>query len=73
MTTSQREILVRLAFAVFAVAALTLGGFAFAGNDTYQYDSLGRLVSVTYADGSSISYTYDSAGNRTAITQTAAP
>ena len=41
--------------------------------DTYSYDALGRLVSVTFADGSSITYAYDSAGNRTTLTQTAAP
>lgn len=31
----------------------------------YSYDSLGRLTSVTYSDGSVVRYTYDSAGNRT--------
>ena len=73
MSCSQREVIFRLAVVVFAVAALALSGFAFAGNDTYQYDAYGRLVSVTYADGSTISYTYDPAGNRTVLTQTSAP
>lgn len=41
--------------------------------DTYSYDALGRLISVTFADGSSITYAYDSAGNRATLTQTAAP
>ena len=30
----------------------------------YDYDSLNRLTNVTYANGSTISYTYDAAGNR---------
>lgn len=31
---------------------------------SYTYDSLRRLIRVTYADGSVIRYTYDAAGNR---------
>ena len=31
---------------------------------TYAYDSLNRLTNVNYGNGSVISYTYDSAGNR---------
>lgn len=34
----------------------------------YSYDGAGRLVSTTYADGTVVSYTLDSAGNRTAVT-----
>ncbi len=30
---------------------------------TYSYDAAGRLVSVTYSNGSTISYMYDKAGN----------
>jgi YD repeat-containing protein len=33
----------------------------------YTYDSLNRLVKVVYADGTSIAYAYDAAGNRTSI------
>jgi YD repeat-containing protein len=33
---------------------------------TYAYDALGRLASVVYGNGTTISYTYDAAGNRTA-------
>lgn len=35
---------------------------------TYNYDSLNRLASVTYDNGQSITYTYDSAGNRLTMT-----
>lgn len=31
--------------------------------ENYTYDTAGRLTSVTYDDGSSITYTYDAAGN----------
>jgi uncharacterized protein (TIGR03437 family) len=30
---------------------------------TYSYDAAGRLASITYANGSTISYTYDKSGN----------
>ncbi len=30
---------------------------------TYKYDKLNRLVEVKYEDGTTITYTYDSAGN----------
>ena len=31
--------------------------------DTYTYDEAGRLTAVTYAGGSTITYSYDLAGN----------
>ena len=31
--------------------------------ETYSYDAVGKLTSVTYDDGSSITYNYDNAGN----------
>lgn len=36
-----------------------------AGTESYGYDALGRLVTVTHAEKSTESYTYDAAGNRT--------
>ena len=56
----------------FLAGALAIGALSFSasaaaatGSATYSYDDLGRLVSVTYSDGSVISITYDAAGNRT--------
>jgi YD repeat-containing protein len=39
------------------------------GATMYTYDALGRLSSVTYSNGKTITYTYDAAGNRTQVTQ----
>ena len=40
-------------------------GTGSASTTTYAYDELGRLTSVTYANGYSMAYLYDAAGNRT--------
>lgn len=47
--------------AVFSTSSAT------AGNTTYQYDALGRVVKVTYPDAKQICYAYDAAGNRTQV------
>ncbi|QID19929.1 RHS repeat protein [Nitrogeniibacter mangrovi] len=46
---------------------------AFAGDATYSYDTLGRLVQVVYSDGTTVTYSYDAAGNRTNVVVTGAP
>jgi len=43
-----------------------VGFSAQAGTIAYTYDALGRLATVTYSDGTVITYSYDAAGNRTA-------
>lgn len=52
-------------FALAAIAAYPL--ISAAGTDTFEYDELGRLKKVTYANGTSTTYTLDAAGNRTAL------
>lgn len=37
---------------------------------TYEYDALGRVTKITYDNGSLVVYTYDAAGNRTAVIAT---
>lgn len=43
-------------------------GIESAWSVTYDYDSLGRVRTATYADGTTIEYQYDVAGNRTSYT-----
>jgi YD repeat-containing protein len=43
----------------------TFEAFAASGGASYTYDTLGRLIQVTYDNGTTITYTYDAAGNRT--------
>ena len=38
------------------------------GTTTWTYDQLGRMTSVTNADGSQVEYTYDALGNRLTVT-----
>jgi len=37
----------------------------FASSATYTYDAAGRILTVQYDDGQSLTYTYDNVGNRT--------
>lgn len=60
MTSTLRHVLATVSFVVIAGAA-----HAAAGTESYAYDARGRLISVTYPDGSTIGYAYDAAGNRT--------
>lgn len=52
------------------IAGLALGVSPAAGQETvqYGYDALGRVVAVTYGNGTTITYTYDMAGNRLEVT-----
>ena len=54
-----------------ATAVLASTGAAAAGNVQYIYDALGRVRTVTYSNGTVVTYAYDAAGNRTVVTTTA--
>jgi YD repeat-containing protein len=58
--------------AALTLAALLLASAvpSFAASASYTYDALGRLVQVTYDNGTIIVYAYDAAGNRTTKTIT---
>ena len=37
---------------------------------TFTYDNLGRLVSILYFDGKTVTFSYDTCGNRTSVVST---
>jgi YD repeat-containing protein len=39
----------------------------------YSYDALGRLTGVTYANGTTIIFSYDANGNRVSVVTTCGP
>lgn len=56
--------------AVAAASVSVIGVSAHAGTVSYTYDELGRLKTVTYSTGVTITYSYDANGNRTAVVTT---
>jgi YD repeat-containing protein len=55
---------------LIAFVSVALPSEAASGTATYSYDALGRLVQVTYNNGTTIAYTYDTAGNRVSVVVT---
>lgn len=37
---------------------------------TYTFDSLGRIKTMTFANGKKVTYNYDKTGNRTSVVNT---
>lgn len=67
----------RLLIAAVALALASLSGASFpvrAATCTYDYDQLGRLISMICKNGGTtiltVTYSYDDAGNRTAQSKT---
>ncbi|MDK9716645.1 MAG: hypothetical protein OEL57_01910 [Trichlorobacter sp.] len=57
----------RMAFVLVLAGLIGSPAAADAVNASYRYDSLNRLIGVTYANGMSIGYSYDATGNLTRI------
>ena len=53
--------------ALMTAAALGTLQPAHAGQVSYQYDALGRVVRVVYPNGVIVEYTYDASGNRVTV------
>jgi YD repeat-containing protein len=51
-----------------AALGLALGPVPARAAETYQYDAMGRLTDVAYANGGSLHYAYDSNGNILSVT-----
>ena len=59
----QAMLLVRVAMIVILLALTAVPSHA--SGITYTYDALGRVITLTYDNGTQITYAYDAAGNRT--------
>lgn len=66
----RRGFLAQILAGVSGAALLSLRNNAFADTVTYTYDELGRVKTVVYSNGATITYEYDAAGNRTTLSQT---
>jgi YD repeat-containing protein len=71
---SDRHVSIRIPFRTVLAAGLCAAALAaHAGSVSFSYDALGRLASTVYSNGSStttITYSYDPAGNRTSVVTT---
>lgn len=64
---------VKVTVAILAISLISSADTASAGTISYSYDTLGRLVQVTYPNGAVIQYIYDANGNRTTYIVTGSP
>ena len=56
---------IRTSFVTLAVLSAFAAVPSHASGITYTYDALGRVITLTYDNGTQITYAYDAAGNRT--------
>jgi YD repeat-containing protein len=63
--TGKSVLLTTTAFCAIAAVVGTSPAFGGNGSVTYAYDAVGRVITVTYDTGVTITYQYDANGNRT--------
>jgi YD repeat-containing protein len=75
MTTQVVCAIQRIGIMMLALASLfaSTPAIVHAASATYQYDTKGRVSSITYDDGTVVDYTYDPNGNRSGGTRTTPP
>lgn len=63
----------RFLLALTAGLVLALPVYAAPDSATYQYDNLGRLIKIIFANGTTVTYNYDAMGNRTSVVIVCSP
>lgn len=63
----------RFLIALTTGLVLALPAYAVPDSATYQYNNLGRLIKITFANGTTVTYNYDAMGNRTSVVIVCSP
>ncbi len=56
-----------LAVLLFGLISNYPSSLAASDSVSYTYDALGRLITITFANGTIITYSYDAMGNRSTV------
>lgn len=73
MTTQVVRSIQRIGIVMLASVLAAMPAIVHSASATYQYDTKGRVSSITYDDGTVVDYTYDLNGNRSGGTRTTPP
>jgi YD repeat-containing protein len=73
MTTQVVRSIQRIGIVMLAGLLAAMPAIVHSASASYQYDTKGRVSSITYDDGTVVNYTYDLNGNRSGGTRTTPP